>query len=281
MGRIGIISPIKKDYSGSKDKFMQALQENGFTRTPGTGETKVPYKERSGKYRTGIDPDADWIKTLPKEEQEIEINRAKKELADLKAIYGDIDLSPRSKFWNFTATDDRGMPLEQQVQPIRLLDQDNQFDLEIPQRRIAYNWLRVHPMIARSYSEWEKGRCLPDVSFYVKDQDIEAELSYKKRKVVNDAKKELSTLTPPKMRRAARLLGQAINEDSTEEVVYNILDDLLNKPDGAKKFMDVVGMNEEILHVKDIIKQGLDTGVIRTDRGGKIYEGEAQLGNSD
>jgi flagellin-specific chaperone FliS len=278
---IGIISPIKKDYSGSKDKFMQTLQENGFTRTPGTGETRVPYKERNGKYRTGIDPEAAWIQDLPPEEREIEIARAKKELAELQKIYSGVDLGPRSKFWNFTATDEKGNPLEQQVMPVRLQDMDNEFDLDVPERRIAYNWLRVHPMIARSFSDWEKGKCLPDVAFYVKDQDVEADLSYKKRKTINDAKKELSNMTPSKMRRAARLLGQAVNDDTKEEIVYNILDEKLSKSEGAKQFMDVINLREDIIHVKDIIHQALENGVIRTDRGGKIYEGEAQLGSSE
>ena len=40
------------------------LSQKGLTRVPGTGVFKFPYKEMDGKYRTGLDPDAAYIKRI-------------------------------------------------------------------------------------------------------------------------------------------------------------------------------------------------------------------------
>ena len=129
MGKTGKISTIKREYNSSQLQTMDSgLSQKGFTRIPGTGVFKYPYKELDGKYRTGLDPDSTYIKRIEDPtERELEIERVTKLKARLENELGDIDLGPRSKFWNYglsTSTDD-----QTHVQPVKLLDGDNYFDL--------------------------------------------------------------------------------------------------------------------------------------------------------
>jgi hypothetical protein len=65
MGKIGKISTIKKDYNNSQLQTMQGgLASRGYTRIPGTGVFKYPYKELDGQYRTGLDPKAAYIRRI-------------------------------------------------------------------------------------------------------------------------------------------------------------------------------------------------------------------------
>lgn len=80
MGKIGKISTIKKEYNNSQLQTLQGgLSQKGMTRIPGTGVFKYPYKEVSGKYRTGLDKDAQYIQRIQdKAEREAEIERVEK-----------------------------------------------------------------------------------------------------------------------------------------------------------------------------------------------------------
>ena len=129
MGKTGKISTIKKEYNTSSIQTMDSgLAAKGMTRIPGTGVFKYPYKELDGKYRTGLDPDAAYIKRIKDDtERELEIERVTALRKKLEAEIGDIDLGPRSKFWNYglsTSSDD-----QTHVQPVKLMDGDNYFDL--------------------------------------------------------------------------------------------------------------------------------------------------------
>ena len=77
MGKTGKISTIKREYSSSQLQTMDSgLSQKGMTRIPGTGVFKYPYKELDGKYRTGLDPDATYIKRIADPtEKELEIER--------------------------------------------------------------------------------------------------------------------------------------------------------------------------------------------------------------
>ena len=173
MGKLGKISTIKREYTSSQLQTMDSgLAQKGMTRIPGTGVFKYPYKELDGKYRTGLDPDAGYIKRIADPtERELEIERVTKLRAKLEEALGDIDLGPRSKFWNYglsTSTED-----QLHVQPVKLLDGDNYFDLSIAFQELAFSWLRVHPTIASSYQAWERGEFSADTQFYVVDDEIE------------------------------------------------------------------------------------------------------------
>ena len=125
MGKLGKISTIKKEYnSGQLQTLQSGLSKQGMTRIPGTGVFKYPYKELDGKYRTGLDPDAGYIKRIQDPlEKELEIERVTELKEKLQNALGDVDLGPRSKFWNYglsTGTQDN-----LHVKAVKLLDGDN------------------------------------------------------------------------------------------------------------------------------------------------------------
>ena len=291
MGKTGKISTIKREYNSSQLQTMDSgLSQKGFTRIPGTGVFKYPYKELDGKYRTGLDPDSTYIKRIADTtERELEIERVTKLKARLENELGDIDLGPRSKFWNYglsTSTDD-----QTHVQPVKLLDGDNYFDLSVPFQEIAFSWLRVHPTIASSHQAWERGEYPADTQFYVVDDEIENAVIYKKKQLINKAIVKFDSMTPDKKRKVARLLGLPVSEDTKEEVVYNQVDNVLKQTEftngkysglnPVEVFNRFADMKENLLHIQDLIKQAITHSVYRVKPNGKVYEGEFEIAKDE
>lgn len=291
MGKVGKISTIKKEYTTSQLQTMQSnLAAKGMTRIPGTGVFKFPYKELDGKYRTGLDAEASYIKRIADPtERDLEIERVTALRKKLEAALGDIDLGPRSKFWNYalsTSSDD-----QTHVQPVKLLDGDNYFDLTIPFQELAFSWLRVHPTIASSYQAWERGEFPADTQFYVVDEDIESGIIFKKKQLINKAIVKFDSMTPEKKRKVARLLGLPVTEDTKEEVVYNQVDNILKQSEfktGAFQGLNPVevfnrfaDMKENLLHIKDLVKQAITHGIYRVKPSGKVYEGEFEVAKDE
>ena len=291
MGRIGKISTIKKEYNNSGLQTMQTgLALKGMTRIPGTGVFKYPYKELDGQYRTGLDPNAAYIRRISDPlEQEMEIERVTALKAKLEAALGDVNLGPRSSFWNYglsTSSDDA-----LHVQPVKLLDGDNFFDLNIPLQELAFSWLRVHPTIASSYQAWERGDFPAETQFYVADEDIENAVLFKKKQLINKAITKFEGMTPEKRKKVARLLGLPVTDDSKEEMVYNQVDNLLKQTEfkngkyqglnPVEVFNRFADMKENLLHIKDLVKQALTHSVYRIKSGGKVYEGEFEVARDE
>ena len=287
MGKIGKISTIKKDYNSSGLQTMQSnLAKNGMTRIPGTGVFKYPYKELDGKYRTGLDPNASYIRRIQDvQERELEVERVTKLRDRLQTALGDIDLGPRASFWNyaFSLSQDDAT----HVQPVKLLDGDNFFDLNIPFQELAFSWLRVHPTIASSYQAWERGEYPADTQFYVVNDEIENAIIYKKKQLINKAIVKFDTMTPDKKKKVARLLGLPVSDNTTEDVVYNLIDTTLKETEfksGKFKGMNPVqifnsfaDMKDDLLHVKDLVKQSIAHSIYRVKPSGKVYEGEFEI----
>ena len=287
MGNIGKIAVIKRDYSDSQIQTMQSgLAQRGLSRIPGTGVFKFPYKELDGKYRTGLDIEAAYIKRIQDPlEKELEIKRITELKERIQAGLGDIDLSPRSPFWNYalsTSQDD-----QRHVQPAKLFDGDNTFDLSVPFQELTFSWLRVHPTIASSYQAWERGDYPADTQFYVADSEIENAIIFKKKQLMNKAISKFDDMTPDRKRKVARLLGLPVTEDTKEELVYNLVDDVLKETsfktgtfqglstiDIFNRFAD---MKESLLHIRDLIKQAITHSIYRVKPNGRIYEGEYEL----
>jgi hypothetical protein len=291
MGKTGKISTIKREYNNSQLQTMDSgLSQKGFTRIPGTGVFKYPYKELDGKYRTGLDPDATYIKRIQDPtEKELEIERVTKLKEKLENEIGDIDLGPRSKFWNYglsLSPDD-----QTHVQAVKLLDGDNYFDLSNAFQEIAFSWLRVHPTIASSYQAWERGEYPADTQFYVVDDEIENAVIFKKKQLINKAIVKFDSMTPEKKRKVARLLGLPVSEDSKEEVVYNLVDNVLKQTEfkngkysglsPVEVFNRFADMKESLLHIKDLVKQAVAHSVYRIKPNGKVYEGEYEIAKDE
>ena len=291
MGKTGKISTIKREYNSSQLQTMDSgLAQKGMTRIPGTGVFKYPYKELDGKYRTGLDPDAAYIRRIKDDtERELEIERVTALKAKLENEIGDIDLGPRSKFWNYglsLSPDD-----QTHVQAVKLMDGDNYFDLSNAFQEIAFSWLRVHPTIASSHQAWERGEYPAETQFYVVDDEIENAVIFKKKQLINKAIVKFDSMTPEKKRKVARLLGLPVTDDTKEEVVYNLVDNVLKQTEFANgKFqglnpVEVFGrfadMKENLLHIKDLVKQSVIHSIYRIKPNGKVYEGEFEIAKDE
>lgn len=291
MGKLGKISTIKKEYNSAGLQTMQGgLSQRGLTRIPGTGVFKYPYKEIDGRYRTGLDPDAGYIKRISDPtEKELEIERVTALRKKLEDALGGIDLGPRSAFWNYALS--RSTEDTAHVQPVKLLDGDNFFDLSIPFQELAFSWLRVHPTIASSYQAWERGDYPADTQFYVVDDDIENAVIFKKKQLINKAISKFDSMTPEKKRKVARLLGLPVTEDSKEEFVYNQVDNILKQTEfksgkyqglsTIEVFNRFANMQENLLHIKDLVKQAITHSVYRVKQSGRIFEGEYEVAKDE
>lgn len=290
MGKVGKISTIKKEYNSSQLQTMQSgLAQKGLTRIPGTGVFKYPYKELDGQYRTGLDPKATYIKRIQDPtERELEIKR----VTDLKAKLEEelrVDLSPRSEFWNYaksTSTNDGA-----HVQPVKLLDGDNLFPFDNPYMELAFAWLRVHPTIASSYQAWERGEYPAETQFYVADSEIENQVMYKKKQLINKAIVKFDDMTPDKKKKVARLLGLPVSDDTPEAEVYNLVDNILKQTEfkngkyqglnPVEVFHRFADMKENLLHIKDLVKQGIQHSVYRVKANERIFEGDNEIAKSE
>ena len=291
MGKLGKISTIKKEYQNSQIQTMQGgLSLKGLTRIPGTGVFKYPYKELDGRYRTGLDPEAAYIRRIQDPlEREMETERVKKLKERLESALGDIDLGPRASFWNYGLSTSANDSLH--VQPVKLMDGDNFFDLTVPLQELAFSWLRVHPTIASSYQAWERGEYPADVQFYVADDEIENAVLFKKKQLINKAIIKFDSMTPEKKRKVARLLGLPVTEDTKEEAVYNLVDNVLKQTEfkGGKYqglspievFSRFADMKENLLHIKDLVKQAVAHSIYRIRPNGKVYEGEFEVAKDE
>ena len=291
MGKIGKISTLKREYNNSQLQTMQGgLAAVGMTRIPGTGVFKYPYKELDGQYRTGLDPNAAYIKRIQDPlEKEMEIERVTKLREKLEAALGDINLGPRSSFWNYglsTSTEDT-----LHVQAVKLLDGDNFFDLSNPLQELAFSWLRVHPTIASSYQAWERGEYPADTQFFVADDEIENAVMYKKKQLINKAIVKFDGMTPERKKKVARLLGLPVTDDTKEEVVYNLVDNVLKQTEmkggtfqglnPIEVFSRFADMKENLLHIKDLVKQAVTHSIYRIKPNGKVYEGEFEIAKDE
>lgn len=291
MSKIGKISVIKRDYSKSGLQTMQSeLARNGMTRVPGTGVFKYPYKELDGKYRTGLDPKAAYIsRIIDPIERKLEVERIEKTLKRIKENLGDIDLGPRSSFWNYGLS--KSPTDTTHVQPVKLLDGDNYFDLTNIYQEIAFSWLRVHPTIASSYLAWERGEYPAETQFYVADDELEQTILYNKKKVINAAIIKFDQMSPEKKKKVARLLGLPVSDESKEDLVYNQVDTLLKQEEFSsgkfkglstiEVFTRFADMKENLLHVKDLIKQAINHSIYRIKPNGAVYEGEFEMAKTE
>ena len=167
------------------------------------------------------------------------------------------------------------------------MDGDNYFDLNIPFQELAFSWLRVHPTIASSYQAWERGDYPAETQFYVVDDDIENVVVFKKKVLINKAIGKFDSMSPDKKKKVARLLGLPVTDSTTEEAVYNQVDNVLKQHEfksgtfqglsTVEVFNRFADMKENLLHIKDIVKQALTFSIYRAKPNGKIYEGEFEV----
>lgn len=291
MGKIGRISPIKRDVTKEGGQSLgSSLADKGYTMFPGTINGFVPFKERNGTYRTGLDPNALYIQKMSKEEAEMEKVRVTAMFDELTAMTG-LDLSPKSDY--YVKMFDASFSENERAQYVKLGDQINVFNLSNPQAAITFAWLRVHPEIAPNYNAWEKGlsnhRC-PVVSsckFFVDDEEYESEIAYKQKTLINKAINSLEGMTPTRQLKVAKLLGLPVSYNSKPEIIYNELDTYIKAGEKGKTMTNIRNFNaisqmaDENIDIRFRIKEAIDFNVYRLGKAGKIYEGEIVVGDSE
>lgn len=290
MKKIGKISPIKREFTSGNLQTMQSeLSKKGYTRVPGTSVFKYPYREADGRYRTGLDPDAAYIRRISDPmERELEIKRVTELRDKLQRILA-VDLNPTSRFWNHSLSTSNADTAH--VQPAKLIDGDNLYDLTVPWQELTFTWLRVHPTIASSLQAWERGDYPADTQFYVVDDEVENEVLFNKKTLINKAITKFENMAPERRKKVARLLGLPVSDDAKESVVYNLVDNLLKQTEfkeGKYKglspvviFTRFADMNDGLLHIKDLVKQAIAHSIYRVRESGKIYEGEFQIAKDE
>ena len=96
---------------------------------------------------------------------------------------------------------------------------------------------------------------------------------------------------PAKKRKVARLLGLPITENTKDEVVYNEVDNVLKQTEfksgkyqglsTIEVFNRFADMKEDLLHVKDLVKQAISYSIYRVKPNGKVYEGEYEVATDE
>lgn len=284
MGRIGRIVPIKKEYSKSTNTLESCLAEKGYTRFPGTKMKIVPAKAPNGSYITGLDPEALYIKKMPKEAGDIERERVTRLRDELQDATG-LDLGPKSDYYR-KMFDDK-MEQSARASIVSLKDEENIYDLDDSYQAITFYWLSRHPLIASSWSAWERGEYPPNTKYFVADDEIEQEITYRKKQAVNQAIVILDKMSLEDRRRVARLLGKPVKDDTKEMFVYNVLDTFIKGTevkDGKYRgsnplgvFMQIATMDAKLLTIRDLIAQATSLSIYREDEDGTIREGGREI----
>ena len=296
MGKIGKISPIKKihDTAGGALKSLgSSLGDNNMNMFPGVNKTLTPYKEPSGAYRTGLDENALYIEAMKRvnpKEAEQEIIRVRELKETLERETG-LDLSPRSDYYS-KIFENLGSDYTATI--VRLYDQDNLFNLDIPQHAITYAWLRVHPEIAPSYTAWEKGlstyRCkaISQCQFFVNDEEFEAVQEYNQNIKIAKATSIWFNMNNDRRYKVAKLLSLGVGRGSTEEMVYNLGNSYIESSKQSAKtslnvenFLKIAELADENMNVRFRIAEAFDYNIYRKGKNGVIYEDKERIGDTE
>jgi len=284
MKKIVKISPYKKDFSGTPMNTQEkSLANHGYIRSPGTKKTITPKREVDGRYRTGVDVNANYIKALPPEEQEAEKKLIEEILEELQGIFPQTDFSNRSKVWQAYSEE------EIKVNPVKLSNGDVILNLDNVDDLLTYAWLRVHPEIAKSGEAIRLGQCR-DCQYYIADDEAENRVVYSKKKLINKAIVDFEALTPTKRRQVARLLGLPVTDETKEEAIYNIVDNFLKKPEFEKGsahegkntinvFNEILALSDDRLYTKDLVEEAIRHNIYRT-KGDVVMEGNEVIAST-
>ena len=109
--------------------------------------------------------------------------------------------------------------------------------------------------------------------------------------MVNKAIAKFDGLSNEKKRKVARLLGLPVTEDSKEDTVYNLVDNVLKQTEfkagkyqglsPIEVFSRFADMKDDLLHIKDLVKQAVSHSIYRIKPNGKVYEGEFEIAKDE
>lgn len=282
------ISPIKKEYGSNFSSLESSLARHGLVRAAGTTRTFFPYKEKTGKYRTGFETDSPFmqrLKQLSLEQYNAEVKKRTEDRERLeKAIQCPGCLDGGSDFYNYAST------AEKKITPVRLGTSDVFFDLTDPWEEITWNWIKQYPLIAPSLEAYRRGEVPAETQYYVADQEAETKLVFNKKKEINKAIAAFEALDSKTKLQVARLMALPVSDSTPDEEVYNTVDTALREVEfkGGKfkgmstirLFNDLINLSPERRRVKDLIEQALTKNIYRVRINGKVFEGENEVAKS-
>jgi len=263
-----IIRPYKKEPSNMRT-LEGSLYQNGYSFIPGTTRKFYPRVDSRGVIRTGLDENSPKIRAIfdPKV-KEAEVQRIK-QLKDYYESILDESLEPNSTFYD-----------EMKENGITLEDGENIFNMENPREAVNFYWVMETDMVANSLDDIESGKVDTSiVKFYVYNGEVETKVTFERKKKINSAIASLDKMTAVKRKKIQKLIGLGLPMDSTEEEVYNAIDEFLRTPasamdrDPIEQFAKITSYSDDLLDVKALVKDLVDKNIVRI-KGSIIYEGE-------
>ena len=266
---VRIIKPFRKDPGTNLRTLEGSLYQNGYNFIPGTARKFYPRVDSRGVIRTGLDETSQKLKSiLDLKAREQEIERVKL-LKDYYEALLDESLDPTSTFYD--EIKENGIGLE---------DGDNIFNLDNPRDAVNFYWLMETEMVAENLDAIESGSVDTSmVKFYVFDGTVESKVTFDRKKKINSAVASLDKMSNTKRKKIQKLIGLGLSSDASEEEIYIALDEYLRIPtnvlgvDPIENFQKITAYSEELLDVKALVKDLVDTNVVRI-KGSIIYEGE-------
>lgn len=265
---VRIIRPYKKQVSNTRT-LEGSLAQNGYTFIPGTARKFYPRVDSRGVIRTGLDENSAKLKgilDLKTREQEMQRVRQLKEYYESLL---DESLEPNSTFYD--EIKENGIGLE---------DGDNIFNMENPRDAVNFYWLMETEMVAPSLDAIDSGEFDGSmIRFYVFDGTVETKTTFERKKRINSAIAALDKMSAIKRKKVQKLIGLGLSNTSSEEEVYNAIDEYLRTPSSAlgqdpiENFIRITSYSEDLLDVKALIKDLVDTNIVRV-KGSVVYEGE-------
>jgi hypothetical protein len=291
MARIARLVPLPVDFKQGEMTMKNALAEKGYMRHPGTGIGLCPVQGIDGKYLTGLDPEANYIRIMEMNDPqaaETERNIVRERKARLEQITG-LDLGPRSNYYAGVYGPD--FNTGKVASRVKLIDGENVFNFNNPHKEIEFWWVtQITDLIAPSLEAWKAGRCKANVQFYVSDPIKEADTVYQKNMSITKAIGDVNAMSLDKQRKVARLLGLPITEKDKPEVVFNQLFSFINK--GTVEFGEYKGQNsvnllnkiaslsDKVLNVKSTVRDAISLRIYNK-RNDVIYEGQTIIAESE
>ena len=265
---VRIIRPYKKQISNLRT-LEGSLAQNGYTFIPGTARKFYPRVDSRGVIRTGLDENSPKFKSIldtKTREQEMAVIRQLKEYYESLL---DESLEPVSTFYE-----------EIKENGINLEDGDNLFNMDNPRDAVNFYWLMETEMVAPSMDALESGDVDGSlVRFYVYDGTVETKSTFERKKRINSAIAALDKMSQIKRKKIQKLIGLGLSNTASEEEVYNAVDEYLRTPstalglDPIDNFIKIVSYSEDLLDVKALIKDLVETNIVRV-KGSIVYEGE-------
>jgi hypothetical protein len=263
-----IIRPYKREPSNMRT-LEGSLYQNGYAFIPGTTRKFYPRVDSRGVIRTGLDENSPRIRAIfdPKV-KEAEVQRIK-QLRDYYESILDESLEPNSTFYD--EIKENGVTLE---------DGENIFNMENPREAVNFYWIMETDMVANSLDDIESGKVDTSiVKFYVYNGEVETKVTFERKKKINSAIASLDKMSAVKRKKIQKLIGLGLPMDSTEEEVYNAVDEFLRTPasamdrDPIEQFAKITSYSDDLLDVKALVKDLVDKNIVRI-KGSIIYEGE-------